>query len=489
MMAARRLRRSIVGSALGPALALTAHAAELPDRSPGAAAIEALTFPPLVLRVPKLGREVARHVLPNGIVVYLQEDRSLPLVQVTASVRGGSLHEPADRRGVATLLGSQLRAGGTARLGADALNEALEAMGANLETAVGPEAVTATLQLLSAGLDRGLALLADVLLRPAFEERQLALAKAALQESLRRRNDNPRTIPSRELARALYGEAHPLGWELTPARVAAVTRDDLRALHATLLAPSRAFLAASGDFEAGALLAALRREFDGWTEPSASLPPVVHPPAPSRAVILVEKTLAQTSLIMGHFGLRRGDPAQPAAELMNFILGGGGLTSRITARVRTAEGLAYAAGTLLGFGGQDLGWFRAYADTKPTTTRRTIDIILEEIRRMRERGVTEAELAVATESVVNSLVFAFASPAATVGRLVELELYGLPASYYEGLLNRYRAVTPADIQRVARRLLDPDRLVIVVVGDPAKFDRPLDDLGPVTRVRPQASGS
>jgi zinc protease len=479
------LRRvgGICAAVLAAGLAHAARAAELPDRSPGAAAIERLRFPPLELRVPKVGAEVARQVLPNGLVVYLQADRSLALVQATLSVRGGSLHLPADRPGIAALLGSQLRAGGTTRLDADALNEELETMGASLETALGGEAATATLEVLGKDLERGLALLADVVQRPAFAERKLALAKATLKESLRRSTDQPRAILERELARALYGAGHPFGARLTPGQVDAVTRADLLAWHAALLAPSRAMLAVAGAFEPAGLVAALRREFGGWAGAAALPPTAPSPPAPGRAVILVEKPLAQSSVAMAHFGLRWGDPDQPAAELMNAILGGSGLTSRITGRVRAEEGLAYAAGSTLAFGSLDPGAFRAYVQTRPAATRRAIDLMLEEIRRIRDHGVTEAEVAGARESVINSLVFAFAAPGASVARLMRLELSGLPADYYEGLVDRYRAVTRSDVQRIARRLLDPDRLVIVVVGDPARFDRPLDDLGPVTRLR------
>jgi predicted Zn-dependent peptidase len=456
--------------------------------SPGAAAVAALRFPPLALRVPRVGVDVARHVLPNGLVIYLTEDRSLPRVRFTAIARSGFLYEPRERAGVATLLGSQLRAGGTTRLSADALTDELETMGASLESDAGTEHVTLTLQVLSKDWRRGLGLLADILQRPAFEEAKLALAKERLKESLRREDDNPRAILRREGGRALYTEAHPLGIVLTPALVDAVGRGDLAAFHAARVRPSQAFLAVVGDFDASAMLAALTREFGEWAGTPAPAPVVPTPPAPSRRVVLVEKALEQTSVAMTHFGIPRGDPDQPAAELMNYILGGGGLSARIPNRVRTQEGLAYTVGTSLTFGVRTPGTFRASLQTKPASSRRAIDLTLEEIARMREEGVSEEELAATKESFINSLVFSFASKADNVVRLMRLEIDGLPSDHYDGLLDRYRAVTREEVQRVARRLLQVERLIIVVVGDPKAFDKPLDGLGPVTRVVLPAAG-
>jgi len=479
----------VAGCAAGPdrqpAGAPPAAEARGGARSPGFLEIRRMAFPPLDLAFPRVGREVERRVLSNGLVVFLYPDRRLPLVEATAMVRGGTAYEGDDAWTAMVLLGSQLRAGGTAATPAAALDAALERMAASIETGAGPEAITASLNVLSRDVDRGLDLLAQVLRTPAFDPGKFRVAQGRLLEDIRRRDEEPARLAARTFSRLLYTDRHPEGRELDPEKVRAVTPDHLRALHARYLHPNNMLLAVAGDFDPAEMTARLERTLGAWPAGAVALPPL--PRADGRfrpGVFLVPRPLDQATVLLGHLGIDRTNPDRYAVELMDIILGRSGFSSRITERVRSDEGLAYSVGTFYATGTRDLGSFRTQVQTKNESVGRALTAVLEEIRKMGEAPVSDEELAAAQEALVNSFVFRWQSPSQVAAQLMTLEFDGLPADHYQTLLDRYRAVTRADVLRVAGRYLHPRQMTVVVVGDPARFDGPLTAFGPVTRLSP-----
>jgi zinc protease len=450
-------------------------------RSKGADRIDRMVFPPLLWRPPAVGTEVERRSLGNGIVLYLRPDRSLPLVELTGLLRGGRLYEPGAKAGLARLTASQIRAGGTATLSPEALNDELESLAISLELSARDEAIEVRLNLLSRHLERGLSLLADVLRRPAFDPGQLELARARLIEEVRRRRDDPRELLLRAFASLHYTDRHPLGLEPTEATLRNIEREDLLALHRRFVRPDNLMLAAAGDFDADALVALLEEALADWApEDGLSLPPI--PPArpgPKPGVYLIDKAVPQSSIAIGHFGVSRTSPDRHAIELMNMILGGGGLMSRLGKRVRTAEGLAYSVGSRYGTAGREPGLFQVVASTRTDATPQTISAILDEIAQLRAAPIGPAELQTAKDAVSNSFLFRFTDAADTVYELAQLEFQGLPPDYYETLLDRYRSLTSARLHETARRHLRPDDLAIVVVGDASVLGPALTPFGPV----------
>ncbi len=445
-----------------------------------------MQFPPVVFHPP----EAERIELPNGMILYLLEDHELPLVNLYLIVRTGSIYEPADKVGLADLTGTVMRTGGSRRQSGDAIDEELEFMAADLSMGIGQEMGFANLNLLRKDLDQGLALFADLLIHPAFAQEKLELAKRQVIEGIRRRNDSPRSIASRNFAKLLYGADHPYARESTVESVERIRREDLVAFHRTYFHPNNAMIAVSGDVKREEIIAKLTQVFAEWKVEPVVLPPV--PPVKplfEPSVNYIYKDVPQTTIRIGHLGIKQDNPDFFALSVMDDILGSGGFASRLFREVRTHQGLAYSVGSLFNPGNLDLGVFMAYSETKPTTTLKTISAMINEINRIREAPVSDEELKQAKDSFLNSFVFSFSSPTQVVSRQMILEYYHLPKDFLESFRDHVAKVTKEDILRVARQYLHPDGLVILAVGRQEEFESPLSVLGKVQVIPLEERGS
>lgn len=435
-----------------------------------------MTFPPVEYHPPK----AERVVFENGMTAYLLPDHELPLVRIHAFIRTGSVYEPADKVGLADLTGTVMRSGGSRLISGDELDEELEFMAANIGSMIGADAGFASLDVMARDLNRGLELFADMLMHPAFPRDKLELAKREILEQIRRRNDNPPGIANRAFMKLIYGEEHPLARESTPASIEGISTRDLSDFHAAYYHPNRVILAVSGDFETSIITEKLRAVFDPWPRggvPLTALPPPSGAAGPS--VYVVEKDLSQTTVRLGHLGIRQDDPDYFAVTLMDDILGNGGFRSRLFKTVRTRLGLAYSAGSVFTVGNLERGVFVVYCDTKAQSTHQAISAMVDEIRRIRSEPVFEDELRMAKDAFLNSFVFSFSDTHRIVNRQASLEYYGLPADFLDKFRDRVVTVSRADIQKVAHRHLRPEALILLVVGDPSRFDRSLGDFGEV----------
>jgi predicted Zn-dependent peptidase len=442
-----------------------------------------MTFPPLVFQVPT----AERVVLANGMIVYLLADRELPLVSIQAYVGTGSVYEPAEKSGLAGLTGTVLRGGGTAVTSPEALDDELEFMASSIESGIGSDLGTVTMSCLKKNLDRTLELYAQVLTVPVFREDRVVQGKNLTIEAIRRQNDDPKEVADRELRKSIYRD-HPLGRYPTIASVDSLTRDDLVAFHDRYFRPNNVILAVSGDFERTEILEKLERVFTGWKRAEVSLPLVAAPTAVGTSeILLMKKELDQTAIRMGHLGIDKNNPDLYAVTVMNTILGGNGFSSRLMSVIRSKEGLAYNVDSSFHPGRRFPGTFTAETETKPSTTVKAIGLMKGIISDMTREAVSDAELALARESIVNSFIFAFTTPASVVAQWARLEYYGYPKGYLENYRKNIAKVSKKDVLRVAKKYLQPDRMILVVVGDEKKFDKPLSTFGKVREVVPEAA--
>lgn len=459
---------------LAPAglVAQTTQKADIPARPSD------LKFAPLSYTPPK--RENYRHTLSNGTVVYAVEDHALPLVNLSVLVRTGQYLEPAGKDGLASLTGSQIRAGGAGSKTAEQFDEAADFLAATMNSSIGPTQGAANLNLLAKDLDAGLALFFDMLRRPGFQEDRLKLAKSQILQAMERRNDRTDVIEDREWTRLVRGTEHFTAKDATKASIEAITREDLAAFHKKYFHPGNFIFAVSGDFDTKQMLAKLEAATKDWPATKEAVPEVPKPNfTPVAGVYAVHKPdVNQGRVTIGHIGSTRDNPDAYALDIMNDILGGGGFTSRIMSRVRSDEGLAYSAGSSYGLGVYYPGTFEASFQSKSPTTSQAIDIVLEEINRVRATKVSAEELETAKNSAVEIFPRFFATAGQIAGTFAQDEYTKRPADYWDKYRERIRAVTAEDVQRVAQKYLTPDKLVILVVGN-------IDDITKGNPDRPQ----
>ena len=456
---------------LVPCLALAAVAA--PAAPARAQAIpdspDKLTFPPIVFQPPRA--QDHRVVLKNGMVVFIAEDKALPLVNVAITVRAGSWLDPEGKEGLAAFTGSQMRRGGTESLTAEQLDERLDFLAAQVGTGIGATAGSASLNCLADNLDDALRLFVDVLRRPRFQEDRLALAKEQALQEMQKRNDDPEDIEGREWGVLLYGPSHFTNRFTTEASVRSITRDDMIAFHRRQFYPANMIAAVSGSFDRATMLRRLEEAFSGWPSPKTTTPPIPDTIAPAApGLYRIQKDVPQGRVSIGLPTIRRDHPDVYALEVMNEILGGSGFTSRITKTVRSNEGLAYSAGSGFAPGVWFPGRFRAGFQSKSRTVPWATELVFGEIRRIRDEGVTPEELVTIKNSLVQTFPSSFGSKAQAMGIFASDEYTHRDPSYWAKYRDRIQAVTAADVQRVARTHLVPEKMVVLVVGDQKQID-------------------
>jgi predicted Zn-dependent peptidase len=509
MRATRSVPLLALGLALAPAsIADPAAVVLAAGRTPAAQA--AAQAPTPAAQIPAHPREIKylplsftppeaakyRRVLKNQVPVYMVEDHDLPLVTVSVLVRTGSYLDPKGKEGLAVAVGGQMRAGGAGTLGAQAFDEEVDFLAANIGSGVGPTSGNASVNFLAKDADKALDLFFDMLRRPAFQQDRLGLYKTQALQNLERRNDNTAGIEGREFNRLMYGADHFSTVPVTKASVEAISRDDLVAFHAKWFHPANFIFAVSGDFKPEEMAAKLEARMAGWVSPAnvsvTKVPKPAHVPAPG--VYMVNKPdVNQGRVSIGLIGIERGNPDEFALDMMNDVLGGSGFTSRITNRVRSDEGLAYSAGSSLGVGTYYPGLFRASFQSKSETVAQATQIVLEEIDRIRTQKVSAEELETVKNSAIEVFPRNFSTAAATASLFASDELTGRDPAYWKTYRDRIRAITVDEVQRVAQKYLQPDKLVILAVGhvddmlkgNPDKAQYSFDAIrkgAPVTRI-------
>ncbi len=441
-----------------------------------------MTFKPVEFIPP----EPDRVVLENGMVVYLLQDHELPLISMTATMRTGSWLDPADKIGLASLTGSIMRTGGGGSLSSEQVDEELEQFAGDVGVSIGRQSGSASLDVLSKDLKRGLQIFAGLIRTPAFEPARVELAKLQVIEGIRRRQDNPGSIVGREFVKLLYGADHPTARESSIESITRITRDDLVAFHRKTVHPNGMMLGVTGDFDKSAMLTLLREVFGDWKKgevPVLTIADVPQSPTAKPVVRFVNKDTSQTHLRLGHLSIKENDPDYVALAIANDILGGSSFRSRLFNDVRTKRGLAYSVGSRLNTGVHDQGVWLMRAETKLPSTQEVITRFVANMERMRTELVTDSELAEAKEAYVNSFVFSFASSSAIVGRLVELEYDGLPKDFLQQLRARVIALTKEEILAAAKKHFHPERLTIVAVGAGEALPKLLSGFGEVKEIK------
>lgn len=427
-------------------------------------------------------QEPKRIELPNGLVIFLQEDHELPTIDGIARIRGGSRSEPAAKAGLVALYGQVWRTGGTKAETGDLLDDYLEIRAAKVETSNNADSTIISLSCLKEDFADTFKAFADLLMQPEFRDDKLDLAKHEMFDGISRRNDETDDIAARESVKLAYGAANPYARVPEYATVAAVTRQDLVDWHNTYAHPDNMILGFVGDFDSAQMEATLRKAFGGWTNGTpAKMPEMKFESAKPGYYEIKKDDVNQSSIHMLGLGTTRNNPDFYAIEVFNEAFGGG-FSSRLFKSIRTDKGLAYGVGGGIGARFDHPGMLQIEMSTKSASTVESIRALYAEIDKLNTSPITDAEIARSKDSILNAFVFNFDSPDKVLRERMAYEYYGYPADFLE----RYRAgiekVTAADVSRVAAKYLHKDQLAVLVIGNTPEFDKPISSLGTVTDV-------
>ncbi|MBU1702256.1 MAG: insulinase family protein [Candidatus Eisenbacteria bacterium] len=437
--------------------------------------IKKMKFPPLGdIKVPA----PERIELSNGIIVYFLENHDFPLVDIQAQLCTGSIYESKDKAGLAWLMGEVMRSGGSEKYPGDELDLILESTGSRLEIRIADTYGTLSLSTLTDNLDQGLDILADVLRRPIFPEDKIDLGKVQMRTDVSSRNDEPAAILRREFRKIIYGENSPYGWHTEYTTIASISRNDLMEFYKSYLGPDGMIMTVYGDFSLEMIKSKMENLLGDWSPRYGTRP--ADPPMPGSPSPLVtyahKEGTTSSSISMGHLSFRADDPDYAAMQVLNRILGEG-FSSRLFTGIRSRMGLAYSVHSDDGVSFHHPGIFRAGVETRIDSTVKTTEAVLEEIRKIREEGVTEEELRAAKEGILNGLVFDFSSESSVLNRMAFCEFNNYPPDFLLKYQDAVRGVTVKDLRDIAKRRIRPDEFQILVVGDQERFDEPLSNLG------------
>jgi zinc protease len=445
---------------------------DVPDRSVRPAVGEApdVTLPP-----------IQQFTLANGLRVVLMEKRDLPLIQLNLLVDAGSVRDDAVHDGVASLTAAMLDEGAAGRTSLE-IADAFEMMGARFAVGAGTHTANMTLRVPTPRLQEALALAADVVLRPEFPQHELDRLRTERLTSLVRRHDDPNAIAGALADATLFGAEHPYGRSGigTDASLRAITAADLRSFHSRYYRPNSSTIIVVGDIDRPTAERLLGSAFGGWQRGEVQQVRLTDPPQVSgRVVYIVDRPgSAQSVVRLARVGVPRSTQDYYALEVMNVILGGS-FTSRLNQNLREDKGYSYGASSGFSYLPAAGPWLATSAVQTPSTGP-ALGEFMNELRGMHQPMPAD-EVERAKNFLAMRYPAGFQSVSGIAGRLADMVLYDLPADYFNRFVDSVLAVTPADVERVARQYIDPENVAIFVVGDRAVIEQQVRDqaLGPI----------
>lgn len=435
-----------------------------------------LEFPPLPEIVLP---DYERYQLENGMVVYLMEDHTLPLVGGNVLVNTGSRYEPADQVGLADVALTVMRTGGTKKHPADQLNQILEQRAASVETTVDDSSGGVSFSALTEDFDLVFDLFAEVIQKPVFPQDKIELKKSQAAGAIARRNDEPDDIASREFYKQVYGAESPYARTVEYATLNNIQRQDLLRFYRTYFRPEQMILGVVGDIDVEATKAKIQATFGSWQSKTATpslAAPKVDTPAKQGLFLVDLPQLTQSNILVGHQGGQLSNPDYPQLTVMNGVMNGFG--GRLFNEIRSRQGLAYSVYGVWSARYDYDGLFIAGGSTRSEATVPFLQALQNEFQRLQSEKITEAELFYAKESILNSFVFNFRDPEQTLSRLMRYEFYDYPEDFIFQYQQGVKSTTIDDVQRVAQTYLKPDALTVVVVGNAQEINPPLQEFMP-----------
>ena len=403
--------------------------------------------------------------LENGMVLLLSEKHDIPMVTVNMAIKAGSTAEPEDKPGLASITASLLMQG-TSKRPASMINSEIDFIGGSLSVSGGNDFASASLRVLKKDIRTGLDLLSDVLMNPVFDQKEIDRKVKEILAEIQRQKEDPDIVAGEAFTKAVYGRhAYGRTSDDVAAYLLKLTRQDIANFYSARYSPNSIIIAVVGDVNEKEIIGLLQEYFKGWKRSDQPLPASIPPLVIEKTVVRkIDKNITQANIDMGNIGISRENPDYYAVTIMNYILGGGGFSSRLMDNIRDNKGLAYDVHSA--FSAQkEPGAFSVSIRTKNESANEVIAETLKEIRKIQAEPVSDKELADAKAYLTGSFPLKMDTYAKIAGMLTFIEIYNLGLDYPQKYSAMINAVTKADIKRVAQKYLHPDSLVIVVVAN------------------------
>jgi zinc protease len=411
------------------------------------------------------GMKIQRVISPGGIEAWLVESHDNPLIAMRFAFRGGSSQDPQGQEGLAYFVSAMMDEG-AGDLDSIAFQERQQALAMRMDFDASRDVMLGNVQTLSANEDEVFDLLRLAMTRPRFDQDAIERVRAQILAGLKFDENDPETVASLAWDRLAFQD-HPYGRPIkgTTASIEDISRDDLENYVRRVFGRDKLVISVVGDIDAKTLGETLDHVFGGLPA-NSELTPVADaapPLGPTREII--EMDVPQSVAQFGHRGISRKDPDFMPAYVLNYIIGGGGFSSRLMEEVREKRGLAYSVHSNL-FPFQHGAVFVGNVATKNEAVGQSLDVIESELRRLAEQGPTADELADAKSYLTGAYALRFESSSSIANQLLWIEIEDLGIDYVDRRNEQVEAVTLADIKRVAKRLIEADRLITTIVGKP-----------------------
>jgi zinc protease len=420
-----------------------------------------ISYPPLQWNVP-LGTPY-RVELKNGLAAYVAVDSQLPIVQLVAYVRYGTLLDPAGKEGQAQLMATLMRTGGTQEYPADTLDALIDRYAMRISVRASQDLMQFSASFLSEYTDTAFAIIRQMLFKPRFDEKKLEKEKKIVIDALRHRFDNPGPTCDIGFQKALYARSAASALA-TEQSVQQIDRAGLSALHAKVFACGNSIIAVAGKFDRASMISRLEKSFPAAGKKAAPAFPEINPASPVKCLI-IHKPISQVYVQFGLPLFKRPHPDYYPVSVANLILGGGGFTSRLGTAVRSDAGLTYsihanAESNYTYPADWSIDFF-----TKNESFPKAMALALAIVDSLRKNGVTALELANAKASLIDEMPSMFRSPFDIASTYAWSEYFKRSPLIFKEYPDSIRAIKREDLQRVFNKYLDPSSFVYTIVGD------------------------
>lgn len=414
--------------------------------------------------------EIDQKTLPNGIKIYYLKDDELPVFKMTLFFELGTLYETKPTRGISSFFMWTWRSGGTTKMNSRDIDKELEFVAAEIKASAGLDLSKFEMVCLQKDVKKVLDIYFDLIKNPAFEKERVEIIRKSLLNKIRQRNEKPMDIVHREFGQSLYGKDSPYAWKSTPETINNVDKNKLKKFYEENIAPNQMLIAASSPLDFKDFLKTIEPYLSDWKKqlPKKKFPTAVKK-AWDKSTEFIQKNGNQSSIVVGHFGEKRFNKDKFKLILADEVLGGSTFGSKLGQRIRTDLGLAYSIRSHFGFK-TDYAPFLMMTQTKSASTVQTINEMRNILTDMvLGKNISEEELELARERILNRLIFEFDIPFNIVTMTLNYDYHGYPPHYLSIFQQEIMAVTLPEVKEVLAQYFFPDKLKIVIVGDKNKI--------------------